>query len=98
MYFRLFCVCLAAQCSFSQLKPPEPPATEAATTPDTVIGTVNGKKFTAGEYQQLLSNMTPQMREAAMKQPRAMLEQYALFQNILAEAEQSKLDQQTPYK
>jgi parvulin-like peptidyl-prolyl isomerase len=90
MYLRLFCICLIAQISFSQ-------STEAGTPPDAVIATVNGKKFTAGDYQRLLLNMTPQMREAAMKQPRAMLEQYALFQNILEEAEKSKLDQQMPY-
>jgi hypothetical protein len=85
MYFRLFCLCIAVQCSFSQ-------------SSETVIATVNGKKFTAADYRELLQNMTPQMRESAMKQPRAVLEQFALFQNILAEAEESKLDEQTPYK
>jgi parvulin-like peptidyl-prolyl isomerase len=75
----------------------QPPA-GADITPETVIATVNGKKFTAGEYQQLLRNMNPQMRESAMKQPRALLEQFAMFQNILAEAEQSKLEEQSPYR
>ena len=98
MYFRLFCVCLAVQCSFSQPKPQEPLTNGGAPSPDTVIAIVNGNKFTMGDYQQLLLSMTPQMRETAMKQPRAMLEQYALFQSILAEAEKAKLDQQTPYK
>jgi parvulin-like peptidyl-prolyl isomerase len=71
---------------------------QTAITPETVIATVNGKKFTAGDYQQLLLAMNPQMRDAAMNQPRTLLEQFALFQNILAEAETSKLDEQSPYK
>jgi parvulin-like peptidyl-prolyl isomerase len=98
MYFRLFCVCLAVECSFGQLNAQESPTNGGAPSPDTVIAVVNGNKFTIGDYQQLLLSMTPQMRETAMKQPRAMLEQYALFQNILAEAEKSKLEQKTPYK
>ena len=91
MYFRSFCFCLAAFAGFSQQVP-------TAVSSDTVVATVNGQKFTIRDFEQLVANMTPQMREAAMKQPRAVLEQYALFQNILAEAEKSKLDQQSPYK
>jgi peptidyl-prolyl cis-trans isomerase C len=97
MYLRLFCVVVAVQCGFAQTKSPEPLTTQPSTAPESVIATVNGKKFTAADYQRLLLNMTPQMREAALKQPRAMLEQYALFQNILAEAEKSKLDQHPLY-
>lgn len=92
MHFRLFCLCFAALYSFAQTNTP------SAQSPDAVVATVNGQKFTARDYEQLLANMTPQMREAAIKQPRAVLEQYAMFQNILAEAEKSKLDQQNPYK
>src|SRR5688572_30544287 len=91
MYFRLLCFCLAAFAGFAQ----QPPIAES---PDTVVATVNGQKFTVRDFEQLVANMTPQMRESAMKQPRALLEQFALFQNILAEAEKSKLDQQSPYK
>lgn len=91
MYVRLFCLCLAALASFGQ----QP---LGSVSPDTVVATVNGQKFTVHDFEQLVANMTPQMREAAMKQPRALLEQYALFQNILAEAEKSKLALQTPYK
>jgi parvulin-like peptidyl-prolyl isomerase len=98
MYFRLFCVCFAVQCSFGQSQSASRLSVEPSITPETVIATVNGKKFTAGDYQQLLQNMNPQMRETAMKQPRAVLEQYALFENILVEAEKAKLDEQSPYK
>jgi parvulin-like peptidyl-prolyl isomerase len=95
MHFRLFCLCLAAYCSFAQSGAQ---TDTPAVTPDTVVATVNGQKFTARDYEQLLANMTPQVREAAIKQPRTVLEQYAIFQVILAEAEKSKLDQQSPYK
>jgi parvulin-like peptidyl-prolyl isomerase len=98
MYSRLVCVCLAAQCSFSQFQPVQSLTGDSAASPGTVIATVNGRKFTAGDYQQLLLAMPHDRREAAMKQPRATLEQYALFQNLLDEAEKSNLDQRAPYK
>jgi len=93
MYFRLFCLAAAAHCCFAQEA-----QTPSPVTPDTVVATVNGQKFTAREYEQLLANMTPELRANAMKQPRTLLEQYALFQNILAEAEKEGLDQHSPYK
>jgi peptidyl-prolyl cis-trans isomerase C len=99
MYLRVFCLCIAAHCSFAQTAPKAGAQSDTpAVTPETVVATINGQKFTAREYEQLLANMTPQVREGAIKQPRAVLEQYAMFQIILAEAEQSKLDQQSPYK
>jgi foldase protein PrsA len=96
MYLRCFGLLLLALCAFPQTSTSQP-VIAPEVTPDTVIATINGQKFTARQYQQLLANIPQQMRETAMKQPRALLEQYAMFQNILAEAEKSKLDQQSPY-
>jgi hypothetical protein len=96
MYLRCFGLWLLAVCAFPQTTA-SPPQLAPEVTPDTVVATINGQKFTARDYQQLLTNMPQQMRDTAMKQPRALLEQYAMFQSILAEAEKAKLDQQRPY-
>lgn len=92
-----FSILLAVQCGWTQVTPvaSEKPA---GLRNDTVIAQINGRDFTVRDYEQLLAAMTPQARQAASMQPRTVLEQYALFQNILTEAEQSKLDQQSPHK
>jgi peptidyl-prolyl cis-trans isomerase C len=93
MHFRCFLLFLAVQYGSTQ-----PLAVSQDITPETVVAIINGQKFTAGQYQQLIATVPQQMREVAMKQPRVLLEQFAVFQNILAEAEKAKLDQQSPYK
>jgi peptidyl-prolyl cis-trans isomerase C len=93
MYFRCFLLLLAVQYSFAQ-----PISITPEITPETVVATINGQKFTAGQYQELIATMPEQMRDTAIKQPRVLLEQLALFQNILAEAERGKLDEQSPYR
>jgi parvulin-like peptidyl-prolyl isomerase len=69
-----------------------------ASDSETVIATINGKKFTAGQFDRLLANMSAQAREAAKRQPLETLQEYALFENLVAEAEEARLDQQTPYR
>jgi hypothetical protein len=66
--------------------------------PDTVIATVNGKSFTAGEFEMMVPNLSRELRELAATKPKEFLEQYALGLNLQAEAEKMKLDQQWPYR
>ena len=88
MEVRCTCLLLAAAALFAQSAP----------DPAKVIATINGRPVTAGEYDRLLAAMTPEVRAAARKQPAQVLEQFALFETILAEAEKAKLDQQSPYR
>ncbi len=46
----------------------------------------------------MISAMNPQMRQVALRQPRQVLDQFALFQKIASEAEKAKLDEQSPYR
>ena len=73
----------------SQIGPPRP---------DTVIATVNGKKLTYGDFQNLLRSLPPQMQQNAMQNKKAFVNQFALMRKLADIAESSKLDQQSPYK
>jgi parvulin-like peptidyl-prolyl isomerase len=68
------------------------------TTPDTVVATVNGKQITARQFEQMLATLNPQMRETAKKQPRAVLDWFALSDTLEAEAEKEGIPAQSPYK
>ncbi|MDQ6665633.1 MAG: peptidylprolyl isomerase [Acidobacteriota bacterium] len=83
-----------------QVAGPPAPAKPAASTPspDTVIATVEGKKLTLGELQSYLSALDPQRQKIAMRDPAELVRQYAVMKHLVAVAEQSKLDQKSPYK
>lgn len=66
--------------------------------PETPIATVNGKKFTAGEFEMLIPNLPADLRELAATNPKEFLEQYALGLSLQAEAEKMKLEEQWPYR
>jgi len=77
--------------------PAAPPA--PALAPDTVIAEYdNGKKLTYGELQRFLSVLAPQMRTNAMRDPKQLVEKYALMKKLSEMAETDKLDQKSPYK
>ncbi|MBI2680118.1 MAG: hypothetical protein HYX25_03810, partial [Candidatus Solibacter usitatus] len=65
---------------------------------DTVIATVNGKKLTYGEFQTLVRALPPQMQQNAMQNKKAFINQFALMRKLADIAEESKLDQLSPYK
>jgi parvulin-like peptidyl-prolyl isomerase len=66
--------------------------------PDRVVATVDGDRVTAGELQMVLRDYPPQAQQAALKDLRQFLEGYGVMKRLLAEAEQAKLDQQSPWK
>jgi len=63
-----------------------------------VIAVINGRKITTSEYKRMLEAQDPKMRSLASSQPKAFLEEYALYETVLAAAEKQGLDQQSPYK
>ncbi|MGI8990298.1 MAG: peptidylprolyl isomerase [Bryobacteraceae bacterium] len=82
-----------------QVAAPPAPAQPAAPalSPDTVIATVEGNKLTYGELQRYLSALDPQRQKLAMRDPAELVRQYAIMKHLVAMAEQSKLDQKSPY-
>ncbi len=80
-------------------RPAGPPAaSQAPVGPETVVATLDGKPVTAAEIQALFRNAEPQVLQNAMKDPHGFLRQYAMMRRLSEQAEQSKLDQQSPYK
>jgi hypothetical protein len=61
--------------------------------PETVIATLNGQPLTVAEFEQITTNLVPDMRNLAAAEPKLFLEKYALSLVLASEAEKSKLDQ-----
>ena len=76
-----------------QQKPPE----LEEITPDTVIATVNGRKFTAADLERISQNLNANMRQLAGTKPKEFLEQYALSMTLQDEARKMKLHESGPY-
>jgi len=83
---------------------PAPPAPQAAPqaappiTPETVVGEVDGKKYTAGEFDKMIASLPQQYQQSARLQPERFLVQLFLYQHLAEEAEKANLDKQAPWK
>ncbi|MGH9659210.1 MAG: peptidylprolyl isomerase [Bryobacteraceae bacterium] len=73
-------------------------ALAAQVRPDTVVASVSGIKFTAGEIEAYLRIAPPQARQNYQRDPQGYLRQLALMMRFTAMAVENKLDQQSPYK
>jgi peptidyl-prolyl cis-trans isomerase C len=73
-----------------------PPAAPIA--PDTVVATVEGKKFTAGDVRKLVAAMPPQNQQHFAADPKEFLRQWVLLAKVATMAEKSQLDQRSPFK
>jgi len=72
-------------------------ALAASVKPETVIATFDdGQKLTAGELDKFLAAMPPNMAEAARRDKRAFVQQFALMHHLSEMAEKAKLDEQSP--
>ena len=94
-------VFLAVSSAFSwqQAPKPSPVATDLVEMkPDNVIATINGRKFTFGEFEKLTQILSPQMKALAAKDPGQFLKQIAISEMLLKEAEKLKVDQMTPWR
>jgi peptidyl-prolyl cis-trans isomerase C len=87
-----------ASTAWCQIPPASAPNLPANLTPDTLLATIDGKKLTYGDFQKYLSVLPPQMQQAALRDRKAFVEQYALMQRLAGLAEKERLDQQSPYK
>jgi hypothetical protein len=67
-------------------------------TPDTVIATVNGQKFTAGDLERITQKLDANMRNMVSTRPKDFLSQYALSLTLQEEARKMKLPDAKPYK
>jgi peptidyl-prolyl cis-trans isomerase C len=65
--------------------------------PDTVVVEVNGKKYTAGELDKLITMLPAQYQTMAKSQPQ-LLSQVFLMQRLAEDAQKAGLDQKDPFK
>src|SRR5690349_5957786 len=75
-----------------------PPAAGQPPPPETVIATIDGKKLTYGELEHFMQGLPPQTRQAAMRNRKQFVQQFALMQRLSELAEKSKLEEKSPYK
>ena len=75
--FALFSLSL---CAWAQSLPIDNPS-------DPVVAELNGRKITKSEYQKMADAQDATMKAMAQQQPKAFLEQYALYESVLAAAE-----------
>ena len=86
-----FALFLLSVCAWTQTAP-------LPISPDPVIAVVNGRKITRSEYRKIIEAQDGNLRKMAETQPKAFLEQYGLYETILAAAEKTGLEKQSPYK
>jgi hypothetical protein len=86
-----FALFLLSSCAWAQGGPTEGPR-------DAVVAVINGRNITLSEYKRILEAQDAQMRGLATRDPKAFLEQYALYEGVLGAAEKAGLDQQSPFK
>lgn len=86
-----FAFLLLSVCSLAQTPLPDEPK-------EAVIAEINGRKITLAEYKRMLEAQDQNMKSLAQRQPKAFLEEYALYETVLAAAEKAGLDKQSPFK
>jgi len=69
-----------------------------AVKPDTVVATINGKSYTAGEVETIVNGLPQTQRTAFKRDPKTFLQQYAEMQAILQESSKENLGEKAPYK
>ncbi len=65
---------------------------------NTVVATIEGRKFTADEMKRMIAAMGPQAQKNFDANPKTFIEQFALLMKLSNLAEQSKLDKESPYR
>ena len=93
--FFLFTAALWGQSATPQAAPPA--SAPPALSPDTVVATFDdGRNLTVGELHSFLAAMPPNLQQAAQRDRRAFVQQFALMHRLSDMAEKAKLDQQSP--
>lgn len=88
---------IAASCLSAQ-KAPTPVVPAEEITRDQVIGTMNGRNLTVGEFESIISNLSGPARQLAGTNPKEFLQQYAYSLVLMNEAAKMGLDQKSPWK
>lgn len=92
-FFPAFLICASALLA----QQPGPPAKEVPLEEDDVIATLDdGYKLTYGEIKAMAGALPPQMQQAAMRDRKNFIRQFALMRKLARLAEEHKLDQKTP--
>lgn len=63
-----------------------------------MVATVDGKPMTAGEVNDFLESLPPQMQQSAQRDKKELVKYYAMMSKLAKSAEEQKLDQQPMYK
>ena len=80
---------------FGQLAPPP----QQAKVPDeTVVATIDGKKYTAGELRAMIVGLPPQGQQQWQIDPASVLQTVLVMKYLASEAEKLDLDKQSPVK
>jgi peptidyl-prolyl cis-trans isomerase C len=97
--FRSFCLGIFSLVFFS-LSLPAPARAQAPADlpPETVIAEVEGKSVTAGDLQNFIGSLPPQLQQSIVRDRKTLVQNYALMLRLSQLAEKDKLDQATPYK
>jgi parvulin-like peptidyl-prolyl isomerase len=74
-----------------------PPPAPTEPSPDTVIGTIDGKNLTYGELHSYISTLSQAQAQAAMANLENTVKQYAMLMRLSKLGEEQKLDQKQPY-
>jgi parvulin-like peptidyl-prolyl isomerase len=80
-----------AVCASAQTLPINPPK-------EAVVAVVNGRTITLSEYKRMAEAQEGHMKALSQQNPKVFLEQYALYEAVLAAAEKAGLDKQSPFK
>jgi peptidyl-prolyl cis-trans isomerase C len=93
--FFLFTAAVWAQSAAPQASPPA--SAPQSLPPDTVVATFDdGRKLTVSELNGFLAAMPPNMSQAAKRDRKGFVQQFALMHRLSEMAEKAKLDQQSP--
>ena len=94
----LFVVASRAQCQEPRAAA-ETPGTPAMVSPDEVVLTVGDRKFTAAEFEKIVSGLPPQFRATlASLGKKGFAEQFANLSSLAMEGEKSQLDQTAEFQ
>ncbi|MEO8130387.1 MAG: hypothetical protein ABI822_25025, partial [Bryobacteraceae bacterium] len=73
------------------------PAVAEEVKPETVVAVVNGKPYTAADIERLIAPLSPVRQQMVHRDPKAFLEEYAMFDLIADMAEKAKVYEKSPY-
>ena len=95
-FFPGFLLIWSASLCAQTVAPPPPPANEPP--PETVLASFEGRKLTYAELKRFLSVLDPKQQQLAIRNPKPLIHQYFLWQELAAMALKEKLDERSPTK